>query len=185
MEEPQRKKRRNKNGGQQPSTSSRNETESFASGKNVLMNLQTVNHLIAETITNGFARINEDASLSCWFIPTIGCTSENVIIFMYDPVNDILLQSCEIIPLWNGPVLSIQSVVKIWMLLNFTMFTNPNLATNYRLNKSNFHPLAGDRLDEYKKISCEKQVSFCDDEFYEYVMPYVKTFGERAKRVQK
>lgn len=71
--------------------------------------MHTIDQIIAECITNGFAQVNMNKKNS-------GCTSEIALIFLYDSENDILLQSCRPIELWKTEgVLNLKVVVRMWL----------------------------------------------------------------------
>lgn len=121
-----------------------------------IMDCSVSKQMIAQAITNAFARLNANPELSGWLIPTLACTRDDFLVFLYDPKNDVLLQ-CEIeIPIWVENTLSMNAVIQIWMLLNFTFFMNKNLADDYEIEKSNFHDLVDKMLPLYRSTSCHK-----------------------------
>lgn len=90
------------------------EVKNNKSNEQTLLNMHAIDQIVAESITNAFAQVNMNKPLSGWLIPTFRCTSEHVNVFLYDPVNDILLQSIELLQLWETEgALDIQSVVRV------------------------------------------------------------------------
>ena len=63
--------------------------------------MTVIDRIIAETTTNAFSQINLTKTLTGWPIPTFGCTIDKVVVFMYDPKNDVLLQSTDLISFWR------------------------------------------------------------------------------------
>ncbi|XP_033760844.1 uncharacterized protein LOC117342734 [Pecten maximus] len=140
-------------------TASNEKTEIFidvSRGEDILTNLYTLDQIVAETVTNGFAQVNMDNLLSGLFIPTIGCTAGHASIFLYDPENDILLQAGELLQLWHvSPserLLSVFSIVCLWLFLNFKTFSVKNLKDKVKLDKSRFHEYMKYKLRFYKEI---------------------------------
>lgn len=85
---------------------SQHKKEKSEANKNCLANVNAMDQLIAQTITNAFSQVNRTPALSGWLIPTIGCTLDHVTALVYDPKNNVLLQSVDQIPIWglNGPL---------------------------------------------------------------------------------
>ncbi|XP_069104568.1 uncharacterized protein [Argopecten irradians] len=123
---------------------------------NVLTDLRTLDQLVSETVTNAFTQVNMDDGLTGLFIPTIGCTAEHASVFLYDPVNDILLQSGELLQLWHvtpsETLISVFSTVVLWLFLNFETFGVEDLHDKVKLDKSRFHEYMKNKLRFYKEI---------------------------------
>ena len=154
--------------------------------KNALLSLNSkvLDQVIAQTITNGFSQVNMTKALSGWLIPTFGCTTEYISLFLYDPKNDILLQCLNLFPIWTTEgKLNIETVVQVWMYLNFTIFTRKNFTEEYILNRSKFHDHARGMLRKYQEIQSGKGLGSSLDEFYtEVVLPRVARGGKIAKK---
>lgn len=149
-------------------------------------NVNAMDQLIALTITNAFSQVNETPALSGWLIPTIGCTLDHVTALFYDSQNDVLLQSVDQIPLWGLNGLYIPSIVQIWMFVNFTVFTFKDLANDLKLNRSDFHNLAKNRLKYFRKIKCGRALNpvyNCD--FYSDVLTRMRKKGRKAPKKLK
>ena len=97
--------------------------------------MTVIGRIIAETITNAFSQINLTKTLTVWPIPTFGCTVDKVVVFMYDPKNDVLLQSTDLISFWRTEqTLDPTTIVFIWMMLNFPIFKCRNIADQYEFD---------------------------------------------------
>jgi hypothetical protein len=158
-----------------------------ARNRSSLTNLNVIDQVIAQTITNAFSQVNKTPALSGWLIPTFGCTLDNVIVLFYDPKNDVLLQCVHKIPIWGRrDCFYIPSIVQIWILLNFTVFTFKDLADDYELNSSNFHGLAKNKLEDYRKIKSGKAFNpTYDCDSYSDVLIRMKNTGKRAHKKLK
>ena len=153
----------------------RRDSEQNKSKAEALLNLYNLDQIIAEAITNGFAQVNQNATMSGWLIPTFACTFEHIVVFLYDSVNDVLLQTMTPTPLWSQPdVLNIDVIVEIWMYLNFSLFSNPNLAEEFEFVKSRFHECASEKLVYYKQAVCHQEIKSADTNYYaNIVLPRV------------
>ena len=155
--------------------------------KTTLMHFNVLDQVIAEAITNAFTQIGRSKALSGWFIPSFGCTLDHVVVFLYDPKNDVLLQLAEQLPIWQQTeILSITTVVQIWMLLNFPLLMRKNIANEYRFNSSNFHHLTGILLKEYWNLQAGKAfgagLSY-NDFYFDKVLPTVMLNGEEVCKI--
>ncbi|XP_078329218.1 uncharacterized protein LOC111115785 [Crassostrea virginica] len=153
--------------------------------KRSLLNMNVIDQIIAETITNAFAQINLTKALTGWLIPTFGCTVDQVVAFMYDPKSDVLVQSMDIISCWRAEkTLDLTTVVFIWMLLNFPIFMCKNLADQYEFDRSNFHKLAETKLKRYQKIVSGNNESFNfeNDSYAEVVMPKIHYIAKHVRQ---
>lgn len=150
-----------------------------------LLKMDVIDQLIAETITNAFSQMNSTKALTGWPIPTIGCTIDHVVVFMYDPNNDVLLQSMEPCSCWQTEkILDLTTVIFIWLMLNFPIFMCKNLVNEYEFDTSNFHKLAETKLRRYQKIVSggNENFNFENDSYADVVMPKIHYI---AKHVQK
>ncbi|KAJ8321686.1 hypothetical protein KUTeg_000157, partial [Tegillarca granosa] len=75
-------------------------------------NKKTFDQIVSETITNAFAQVNMNNCLEGWLIQTFGCTSDFAYVFLYDPVNDLLMHSCPLLDLWQSPESGFHKIVK-------------------------------------------------------------------------
>ena len=147
--------------------------------------MTVIDRIIAETITNAFSQINLTKTLTGWPIPTFGCTVDKVVVFMYDPKNDVLLQSTDLISFWRTEqTLDPTTIVFIWMMLNFPIFMCRNIADQYEFDSSNFLKLAETKLKRYQKIVSrnDESLKFKNDSYAEVVMPKIHYI---AKYVQE
>lgn len=121
-----------------------------------LLEENVLDKILSECITNGFAQVNMNKTLSGMLVPTFGCTSEYVSICLYDSANDILLHIKKPLHLWTRPLpkLDTVTIVVVWLFLNFTTFGVQNLEKSLHivLDKSGFH----DKMDQY--LQCYKAV---------------------------
>lgn len=70
------------------------------SSKTTLLHFNVIDQIIAEAITNAFTQVNRNKALSGWLIPTFGCTLDHIVVFLYDPKNDVLLQLIHKLSIW-------------------------------------------------------------------------------------
>lgn len=115
-----------------------------------------LDQIVAEAVANGFAQVNKHTSLSDLLIPTLG-TTEYFTIFLYDPVNDILLQDTLRFGIWEYPEdakLNMFSVVCLWLFLNFTSFVLKTSKWRKEIEavESKFHKVMDKKLERYKEI---------------------------------
>ncbi|XP_069117794.1 uncharacterized protein [Argopecten irradians] len=130
-----------------------------------LLDPNIMKKILAEAITNGFAQVNKNRStLANFMIPTFGVTSDYVSICMYDPENDCLLHIDDELELWASrgechyqldPVV----VIIIWLILNFTVLTKKNLASEANLHKSGLHLQLNESLQYYKDTRVKTKFS--------------------------
>lgn len=156
--------------------------------KGCLLNMNVIDQIIAETITNAFAQINLTKALTGWAIPTLGCTIDQVVAFLYDPKNDVLLQSMDLISCWRAEkTLDLTAVIFVWMLLNFPIFMCKNLADQYEFDSSNFHKLAETKLKRYQKIISgnNETFNFENDSYAEVVMPKIHYIAKHVQERKK
>ncbi|XP_069140907.1 uncharacterized protein [Argopecten irradians] len=121
----------------------------------VLTDMKVLKQIFALAITNGFAQVNRTkGTLTHFLIPTIGVTSDHVSICLYDPENDYLLHSNEELELWcsegETDKLNFNTVIVIWLFLNFTLFTQKQVASLLDLDKSGLHEDLKHHLKYYK-----------------------------------
>ncbi|XP_033744653.1 uncharacterized protein LOC117330468 [Pecten maximus] len=113
-----------------------------------------ISEVLAMTITNGFAQVNENNSLTNFLIPSIACSIEDVMVFTYDSQNDLLACIPEHFRLWSRTDkhhFDISSIVRIWLYLNFRTFMRPSILESFVIEKSNFHKIAP--LRHYQQYS--------------------------------
>ncbi|XP_069119722.1 uncharacterized protein [Argopecten irradians] len=117
-----------------------------------LLEPKILKQIFAQTITNGFAQVNRKRSaLSHFLIPTFGVTSDSISICLYDPDNDCLLHVREQLMLWCPGQLNLTTIIVIWLFLNFTTFTQKNLAGVVDLDRSGLHLSLQQHLEYYRK----------------------------------
>ncbi|XP_069116772.1 uncharacterized protein [Argopecten irradians] len=109
----------------------------------VLLDVKVMNKILTKAITNGFAQVNANKStFSHFLIPTFGATSDYVTVCLYDPEVDCLFHIDEELELWREKEirrnLDPETIVIIWLFLNFTVLTKKNLVVP-DINKSGFH----------------------------------------------
>ncbi|KAK3091734.1 hypothetical protein FSP39_022246 [Pinctada imbricata] len=153
-----------------------------------LLSLHAMDQIIAKTITNAFVQLRNCEDLHKWLIPTIGCSADSIIVFMYNPQHDFLIQSSRLMSLWCGPdskKLNLGTVISIWMLINFKLFTKPRLNEKLGFKKSRFCECAGQSLFFYQNI--ETMDSFQDADIcssavqhYSLVYRYLKPKGNEG-----
>jgi len=79
--------------------------------------------------------------------------------------------------LWTtDEFLDIMTIVKIWLLLNFTVFGVHNLS---ELVQSNFHLCADNYLSRYRQVQC-KTVITSSDLYFENVLDSRVSWGKIA-----
>ncbi|XP_069126041.1 uncharacterized protein [Argopecten irradians] len=116
-----------------------------------------LDRILAAGISNGFAQVNRNGShLSHFLIPTIGVSSDKVCVCLYDSESDCLLLSSKWLQLWvpGKEILTNELIVVVWLLLNFTVFTDldQKVATKYGLDKSGLHAELKGHIQHYKKV---------------------------------
>ncbi|XP_069125077.1 uncharacterized protein [Argopecten irradians] len=140
----------------------------------VLMCQTGLQRVLVQAITNGFAQVNRnEISLSQFFIPTFGATSNHVTICLYEPENDILLHIEKQLKLWmdspNGTSeLKVDTIVIIWLFLNFTIFTPNCLHSLMEFKTSGMHKDLGQNLDLYKTTTTK----------VDYEIPLIPVFDD-------
>ncbi|XP_033752414.1 uncharacterized protein LOC117336140 [Pecten maximus] len=143
-DEPQRK-RRNKE---------TNDSCDICEEVETLTDLKVLKQILAEAVTNGFAQVNKDKNtLSHLLIPTFGATADHVSICLYDPESDCLLHSNEELDLWyskEAGKLNVNTIIVIWLFLNFTIFTKKQVAALLDLDKSGIHDDLKEHLKYYR-----------------------------------
>ncbi|XP_069126274.1 uncharacterized protein [Argopecten irradians] len=122
----------------------------------VLLDLKVLNQILAEAITNGFAQVKKNrSSLSDFLIPTFGATADHISLCLYDPINDCLLHIFKELKLWINThtryKLNPETIIIIWLFLNFTSFTKKNLASAADLKKSGLHEHLKEDLYYYRE----------------------------------
>ena len=80
--------------------------------------------VVSQCLTNAFAQkssLNGDN-----LIPSIGCTMDGMIIFLYDPYQDILLRMFYKLKLYlkesNNRMFYLESIIELWIILNLYIF---------------------------------------------------------------
>ncbi|KAK3089715.1 hypothetical protein FSP39_005833 [Pinctada imbricata] len=141
----------------------------------VLLSLNVIDQIIAETITNAFVQVTTNHCLKGRMIPTFGCSQEHVVVFLYDPEHDILLQGSDLIKLFEIPEhLSEKAAVEVWLFLNFSTFFHPNLAQKFKFKKSRFHSCVKKYISLYKKATYKQRFAPADTNFFaEVAMPEI------------
>ncbi|XP_033743858.1 uncharacterized protein LOC117329815 [Pecten maximus] len=131
--------------------------------ESVLLDVKVLNQILAEAITNGFAQVNKNNNtLSHFLIPTFGVTSDHVTVCLYDPENDCLLHIDDELELWldkgTRRNLDPETIVIIWLFLNFTVLTKKNLATT-KLHKSGFQESLKENLMYYRETKAKEKIA--------------------------
>lgn len=124
-----------------------------------ILESKVLEQIFAEAITNGFAQLNRNESaLLNFLIPTIGVTSDQVSVCLYDPEADCLLLSSEWLPLWipEKEILTNEIIVVVWLFWNFTVFTAQKVAAKYDLDKSGLHSELKSHLQHYRKVETKE-----------------------------
>ena len=156
--------------------------------KDTLFVSNVLGQVISQTVTNAFVQVKKDTSLSGWMIPGFGCTRDEIYLFMYDPEEDILLQHSKLINLWVPTTnkFDLDSVIIIWLFLNFKLFVKPDISKMFQLRKSMFHSLASEVLEIYKEGMCRERFETCFSGSYaDFILSHLNTIGVQAKRVSE
>ncbi|XP_069115077.1 uncharacterized protein [Argopecten irradians] len=133
--------------------------------------------ILSECITNGFAQVNMNNSLSGALVPTFGCTAESICVCLYDPVNDILLQNIQLMDLWarSFDKLNILTIVIIWLFLNFNTFGVQNLIEKIDLDKSGFHDKMNQSLQCYREVRTRMHITSPHTPYWYQAMEFCET----------
>ncbi|KAJ8321691.1 hypothetical protein KUTeg_000162, partial [Tegillarca granosa] len=144
-------------------------------------NKKTFDQIVSETITNAFAQVNMNNCLEGWLIQTFGCTSDFAYVFLYDPVNDLLMHSCPLLDLWPSPgTLNMRSVITLWLFLNFSTFISKNLSEKFYLSESGFHKIVKEKLAFYKKIQTRMDIDVVNTVTdYEGIYPLLRDLSKK------
>ncbi|KAK3096040.1 hypothetical protein FSP39_022360 [Pinctada imbricata] len=151
----------------------------------ILLSMNTVDQIMAETITNAFAQINANSVLKGLMIPSFGCTQDHVVIFLYDPENDILLQT-NLINLFEVPgQLSVSAIIEVWMFLNFAELLKPDLAKKYKFESAKFHDSVKGYLSFYEKASYKEKLAPSESGYFgQVVVPKMFSTADHIEEQQ-
>ncbi|KAK3089697.1 hypothetical protein FSP39_005698 [Pinctada imbricata] len=138
----------------------------------ILFRSNIIDQIMASAMTNAFAQVNSNSHLKGLMIPSFACTQDYILVFLYDPENDILLQT-NVFKLFEGPGrLSISAIVQVWMFLNFVELLKPDLANEYEFEPSRFHNSVMGYLSHYKNATYGEKLGPSESNYIgEVVMP--------------
>ena len=83
--------------------------------------INNIPQIISETIVFAFLKKKENPSFENYLIPTVGISKSDILIYMYDPEYDILLESAPL-SIFESTKLNYPSVLALWLVLNYKMF---------------------------------------------------------------
>ena len=72
--------------------------------------------VVSQCLTNAFSQRSEG------LVPSIGCTLDEMIIYLYDPKQDILLRRFINLQLFEDACFSLESIIELWVILNLHLF---------------------------------------------------------------
>lgn len=108
--------------------------------------------VMAQTVVFSFLKHKQNIDKpSNFLVPGIGVCGEKLLLYMYDCEEDVLLEVCPVGIFSNGgpSILDVNSVVVLWLLLNYRIFGNC-VPDEFKQYKSEFHQQLGDHfLDMY------------------------------------
>ncbi|KAL4217996.1 hypothetical protein ACF0H5_022734 [Mactra antiquata] len=105
--------------------------------------------VIAQTIVFSFLQHKLNAKGVNCFVPGLGVSSEKLIFYMYDCVEDVLLCGLPLDLFKSAGKIRIRTAVVLWLLLNYDIFGNA-FPPNVKKHKANFHDHLGKNiLDMY------------------------------------
>ncbi|XP_033757747.1 uncharacterized protein LOC117340080 [Pecten maximus] len=84
--------------------------------------------LMAQTITNAFAQVNQNEQLAGLAVPAFGCTPSNLMFYAYDCKNDVLLRKIFGVNFVHKQSLA-EAAVLVWLHLNFTVFMKEDVTS--------------------------------------------------------
>lgn len=98
--------------------------------------------MLAQTVTFSFLSFNcSNGALEPSLVPSIGITPEQLIVHMYDCVEDVLLCFCPL-DIVSNKKLNIRAVLLLWLVLNYKLFC-AEVPDKYKQYTSNFHQKLG------------------------------------------
>ncbi|KAK3101793.1 hypothetical protein FSP39_006414 [Pinctada imbricata] len=148
-----------------------------------LLSMSIVDQIIAEAITNAFAQVNANSLLKGLMIPSFGCTQDHIVVFLYDPENDILLQT-NLINLFEVPgELSVVAIIEIWMYLNFAVLFKHDIAKKYKFESAKFRESVKDYLCYYEQASYQERLAPSESGYFrEVVVPRMFRISDHVEK---
>ncbi|XP_069131532.1 uncharacterized protein [Argopecten irradians] len=134
------------------------------------LNYHTIKHqLVAQAVVFSFLKQKNYPDSKISLVPVIGVSAKEVIFFLYDCKEDVLLQSVKM-SLRCGKAVRYQTVIAIWLVLNYN-YLGSGLGNIRNVHKCNFSSRARDVLEVYRselvlggvKESYEEDTLYPDD----------------------
>lgn len=143
--------------------------------------------IIAQSIVFSFyqKRINPDYSNH--LIPSIGISKDKIVVYFYDCVNDVLLESSEMVYLSQGALVK-NTIVALWLVLNFKYFCSGITKSMKESGfTSGFVQIVQEKLKCYKEVTapCETKESVKEEPWIWGVAPEKDVPWEKVKDVNK
>lgn len=112
------------------------------------------NQLASQTVCFSFLQGDRHSEYQNTLIPCIGASSSEVMIYMYDSVKDVFVQSC-VLNLFedNKRQICVSTVIAIWLAVNYKIFSSfCNSISDFvqTLPCANFYEVAKDKLHIYQ-----------------------------------
>ena len=116
---------------------------------------QAVDQLIARSVCFSFLQNSRHPEFINKLVPSIGISGSEMVIFMYDACNDVLVQSAAIeLVDHTKETIRMHGLIALWLVLNYKSFSSfSQSAADFgsRLPKANFFNMAGSKLQIYKE----------------------------------
>lgn len=116
---------------------------------------QAVDQLIAQSVCFSFLQNSRHPEFINKLVPAIGVSMSEMIIFMYDPCNDTLIQSAAIqLVDTTRETIRMHGLIALWLVLNYQSFSSfSQSAADFgsKLPNANFFNMAGQKLKIYKE----------------------------------
>ena len=116
---------------------------------------QAVDQLIAQSVCFSFLQNSRHPEFINKLVPSIGISTSEMIILMYDACNDTLVQSAAIqLVDTTKETVRMHGLIALWLVLNYKSFSSfSESAADFvsTLPNANFFDMAGERLKIYKE----------------------------------
>ena len=116
---------------------------------------QAVDQLIAQSVCFSFLQNSRHPEFINKLVPSIGISTSEMIVFIYDAYNDTLVQSAAIqLVDTTKETVRMHGLIALWLVLNYKSFSSfSQSAADFgsTLPKANFFNMAGQKLKVYKE----------------------------------
>ncbi|OWF51333.1 uncharacterized protein LOC110449324 [Mizuhopecten yessoensis] len=147
------------------------------------LNYNEIKHpMIAQAIVFSFLQKKKYPDSKNLFVPAIGVSAKEVIFFLYDCKEDVLMQSVKM-PWRSGKGVRYSTLIAVWLVVNYKYLGSGLTGNLEHAPKSNFFSLAGEVLNVYKNdlIMGSVRGSYEEDTVYPEEIPEEKIVWPNGK----